>query len=453
MPRAAFYTLGCKVNHYETEALRDQFRKEGYNIVDFSQKADIYVINSCTVTNSAASKSRKYARRAKRKNSQGKVVLIGCYAQVSPQELEEIEEIDYILGTKGKKNLVHLLTVAGTDDQRLDKIVSYDNIQEYEDLTVSEVKETTRAYVKIEEGCNQFCSYCIIPYARGPVRSRHPGSVLKEVKNHLNNGVREVVLTGIHLGAYGLDRDENDALVNLLEDIFSLDREFRLRLSSLEVTEVSDKLLNLLEYESRFCSHLHLPLQSGSDKILKAMNRPYSKEIYRRQVYEIREKNPDIALTTDVICGFPGEKENDFHETYSFIEEIAFSRLHIFTFSPREGTPAAEMEDTVPGDVKKEYSSRLHELNERLMLEYQKRFLGDTRSVVVEDNRDYETGMVTGVTDNYIRVLLPEHENNIGELCTVKLMKSYNHQYVVGKIISAKEGIYNFNPNYYKRGD
>ncbi|MFW6237688.1 MAG: tRNA (N(6)-L-threonylcarbamoyladenosine(37)-C(2))-methylthiotransferase MtaB, partial [Halanaerobiales bacterium] len=416
MPRAAFYTLGCKVNQYETEALMDQFREQGYDIVNFTERADVYVINSCTVTTSAASKSRKYARRAKRQNPAGCVVLVGCYAQVSPEELEDIAEIDYILGTKGKKHLVHLLESAGEEDRRLERIVSYQDIEEFEDLTVSEVKETTRAYVKIEEGCNQFCSYCIIPYARGPVRSRPRASILKEIKNHLSSGVREIVLTGIHLGAYGFDWNEPDALVNLLKDIFSLDNEFRLRLSSLEVTEASDRLLDLMKHESRFCPHLHLPLQSGSDKILKAMSRPYSSQDFREQANKIRKNIPDIAITTDVICGFPGEKEEDFKETYYFIEEIAFSRLHVFTFSPREGTLAAEMENRVPGNVKKEYSSRLHELNENLMLNYQKKFLGKVRSVVVEENTDYETGMITGFTDNYIRVLLSDVEKYKGKL-------------------------------------
>lgn len=439
MATVAFHTLGCKVNHYESEAMMDLFKEAGYEIVDFDEKADIYIINSCTVTNNAARKSRQFARRAKRKNSTSIVALVGCYAQVSPEEVAEIEEIDYILGTEGKKQIVELVKEASQEDKYLKQVSDFNEIIDYEDLNVVEVRETTRAYVKIEEGCNQFCSYCIIPYARGRVRSREIEAVVDEVKNHLNSGVKEIILTGIHLGAYGLDWEDELALVKLLEKLLKLDGQFRIRLSSIEVTEISDRLLELMATEARLCPHLHLPLQSGSDNILEAMNRPYTLTEFRKTVNKVRGEISDIAITTDIIVGFPGETEEDFNNNYCFIKEMNFSRLHVFPFSPREGTPAAKMENQIHGNIKKKRSKKLRDLNKELMLDYQQQFIGQKRQVLVEAKMDNETDLLEGFTDNYIRVLVPDDEKYRNELLDFKLIKSYNYENAIGKIGKKKE--------------
>ncbi|MFW5986487.1 MAG: tRNA (N(6)-L-threonylcarbamoyladenosine(37)-C(2))-methylthiotransferase MtaB [Halanaerobiales bacterium] len=433
MVKVAFYTLGCKVNHYETEGMMDQFKQAGYQIVDFADKADIYIIHSCTVTTEAARKSRQYARRAKRRNPEARVVMAGCYVQVAPEEIEAIEEIDHMLGTAGKSEIVELLS--DTDDKNLKKIGSYQQLDDYEDLRIFELQETTRAYIKIEEGCNQFCSYCIIPYARGPVRSREVDSILEEVNNLIRQGVKEIVLTGIHLGAFGYDRGEGNALSSLIQRLLELGPDFRIRLSSLEVTEVSGEILSLLAEEERVCSHLHLPLQSGSDRILKAMNRPYTGEKFISKTKKIKKLIPDIAITTDVIVGFPGETEEDFNITRSLIEEIGFSRLHVFPFSRREGTPAAKMANQINGKIINKRSRELRKLNEELMANFQRKFLNTVRQVLIEEKKDSEVNLFTGFTDNYIKVLIEDAEEYCGQLVSVRLEDKYDFQTARGKII------------------
>ena len=338
MARVAFHTLGCKVNQYETEAMIDLFKEADYQIVNFQNPADIYIINSCTVTNQAASKSRKKARRAKRRNPDSKVIMVGCYPQAFPDEVDEVKEIDHFIGAEGKKDIVNLVeeTIKAEDDNFLTDIKTYNNITVYEELKVDDVRQTTRANVKIEDGCNQFCSYCIIPYARGPVRSRKKDSVLSEIRSLVDKGIKEIILTGTHLGNYGLDNDDKGALSKLIKDISNLNGKFRLRLSSIEVTEIDDRLIDLLEQQEKLCPHLHIPLQSCSNHILDKMRRPYNRDDFRVMVKRLRDRIPEIAITTDVMVGFPGETEEDFEETYNFIKEIEFSRLHVFPFSVRE---------------------------------------------------------------------------------------------------------------------
>ncbi|MFW5979795.1 MAG: tRNA (N(6)-L-threonylcarbamoyladenosine(37)-C(2))-methylthiotransferase MtaB [Halanaerobiales bacterium] len=443
MTKVAFHTLGCKVNQYETEAMIDQFKLKDYKIVNFRDKADIYIINSCTVTTQAASKSRKRARRAKRRNPEAKVVMVGCYPQAFPEEVLKIEEIDFIIGADGKKDIVNLIenklkqyekeNIKNTEI--LKEISSYHDLTDYENLYVREVKETTRANIKIEDGCNQFCSYCIIPLARGPVRSRNKKSVLKEVKHLLNKDIREIILTGTHLGLYGSDRNANRALSNLIKDIIAIDKNFRIRLSSIEATEINEELLYLIKDHDKVCPHLHLPLQSGSEKILQYMNRPYTPQEFENIVEKIKNLIPEIAITTDVMVGFPGETDRDFNETLEFIKTINFSRLHVFPFSPREGTPAARMDNKISGNIKNERSQILRNLNKKLMKKYNKKFIGSKRNVIIEDSRDYKSGLLQGVTDNYIRVLLEAREVFKGKMKTVKLKQSNSHEYLRGKII------------------
>ena len=438
MPSAAFYTLGCKVNQYDSEAMMDLFKKRGYKLVDFEDKADIYIINSCTVTNSAASKSRKYARRAKRRNPEATVVMVGCYSQVSPEEIEQITEIDMILGTDNKSKIVNLIEEKlKKEDKFLGDIKGYDELNEYENLKIDELRETTRAYVKIQEGCNQFCSYCIIPYARGSLRSRNMNSVLNEVNKLVSKGVKEIVLTGIHLGAYGVDWDNNQALNELIIKLINIQNLERIRLSSIEITEINDKLLYLIKDNEILCPHLHIPLQSGSNHILDKMKRPYTREEFKTKIKKIKDLIPDIAISTDVMVGFPGETEEDFKDTYNLIKDLEFSRLHVFSYSPREGTPAAEMNDQLAGNIKSSRSKKLRNFNKKLMKKYHNKFLGKIKNVIIEEKKEINNKtFITGFTDNYIRVIIKESDEiKRGELVKVKLKENYNYQNVLAVII------------------
>lgn len=438
MKKVAFYTLGCKVNQYETEGMIDLFKNAGYKIVDFQEKADYYIINSCTVTNQAASKSRKRVRRAKRRNPASKVVMVGCYPQAFTEEVEEIKEIDYIIGSEGKKNIVNLLEEKEEENDKeihLKNIKDFKYIRNFEDMHLNEVNEMTRANVKIEDGCDQFCSYCIIPYARGPIKSRNLDSILNEIKELVKNGVKEIVLTGTHLGKYGLDNYKNNKLSSLVEKIIDIDGEFRIRLSSLEVTEIDEKLIKLIKENDKLCSHLHIPLQNGSNVILRAMNRPYKTEEFADIINNIRNEIPEIAISTDIIVGFPGESDKDFERTYNFIEKMEFSRLHIFPFSPRRGTPAADMKPKIPDQIKKKRSNELIKLNKKMMKTYQKKFINKKSRVVIEEKRDTKTNMLTGVTDNYLHVLIDDKDKFRNSLKEVKLLKTYNFNKVIAKII------------------
>lgn len=435
MAKVAFHTLGCKVNHYESEAMMDLFKKRGYEIVEFNELADVYVVNSCTVTNEAARKSRQLARKARRLNPEAVVALVGCYTQVAPEEVKGIEGVDIFLGTSNRSHIVEYVEEFQNLGTTNIEIVKRQELSEFEDLRVESLQETTRAYVKIEEGCNQFCSYCIIPYARGPVRSRTAESVIEEVGELVGKGVKEIILTGTHLGAYGTDWGKEDSLEKLILQLLDIDGLEHIRLSSIEVTEITDGIIDIMASESKLCPHLHLPLQSGSEKILKLMRRPYDKTEFRAVVKKIREKIEDIAITTDIIVGFPGEDERAFQESYDFVKEMNFSRLHVFPFSRREGTPAARMKDQIPAEQKKEYSSKMLQLNEELMANYQKRFIGTIRPVIVEENRDHETNLLTGMTDNYLRVLLDEDSSYTGKLVNVRLLRSHNHENLIGELV------------------
>ncbi|MFW5809020.1 MAG: tRNA (N(6)-L-threonylcarbamoyladenosine(37)-C(2))-methylthiotransferase MtaB [Halanaerobium sp.] len=433
--KAAFYTLGCKVNQYETEAVIDIFIDNGYQIVDFSEKADVYIVNSCTVTNEAARKTRQIARRAKRSSPESIVAIVGCYTQAFPEEVSEIEEIDFIMGSNNKADILdkaeEMLAGKSVDYE----VKEYRELKEYEQLELKRLSNTTRANVKIEDGCNQFCSYCIIPYARGPVRSRKQEDVVEEIKRLSQQGVKEIILTGTHLGAYGSENGDNKALTQLMCRLTELDELKRVRLSSIEGTEIDQEMMDLVAEEDIFCPHLHLPLQSGSDQILEAMNRPYTVEEFKQTIAELRERIPNLAVTTDVIVGFPGETEKTFAETLKVVKELAFSKVHVFPYSAREGTPAAEMEQ-INGNIIKEYSKKLRLVNEALMLDYQQDFIGQVKEVLVEEVRDNQTDLLTGYTDNYLKVLFEGSDELKNKLVQVKLKESLDAYHLKGKIIN-----------------
>jgi threonylcarbamoyladenosine tRNA methylthiotransferase MtaB len=347
---AAFYTLGCKVNQYESEALKDIFRQAGYTIVPFSQQADVYVINSCTVTNLSDSKSRQAARRAARQNPGAVVAMIGCYAQVAPEEVEKIPDVDIIVGTDQRGELPRLVEKA-RQGQRINLVRPKEAQEAFEGFAWPEQAGRVRAFLKIQEGCQEYCSYCIIPYARGHLRSQEPDKVLQDIAKIQARGYPELVLTGTHLGAWGRDLQPPQKLSDLLYQIHKKPAPARIRLSSMEPVDVDDSLLEAFTDMPALCRHLHIPLQSGCDPILKAMERPYNTEYFRQLVRRLRSLDPDMALSTDIIVGFPGEEDAHFQETLSFVREMAFSRLHVFKFSPRQGTKAASFPHRVPPET------------------------------------------------------------------------------------------------------
>ncbi len=419
--KVAIYNLGCRVNQYEAEALENKFRQADYEIVDFQEEAGLYIINSCAVTTSAASKSRKVARRAKRRaGRQSLVVMAGCYSQVSPEEVAEIAEVDFYVATADKDRLVELIEekkkARQPDDREnrqksreLGSRSSYAGLDKFPDFSLTRVNQTTRANLKIQDGCDQFCSYCIIPLARGRLRSKKPAAVRQEFQTLLDSGIREFILTGIHLGAYGQDLAAEIDLSSLTAELLREPGNFRIRLSSLEAGEVDSRLLELMAETSRLCNHLHVPLQSGSNKILQAMNRPYTREEFLETIEKIKSRVPDIALTTDVIAGFPGETEEDFQKSLELIAGAGFSRLHVFPFSPRPGTAAAEMGDRVNSKIINRRVEEMQQLGEKLKKQYRRRFLNRPLIALLEEPD--EEGNISGYTSNYIRIRAAEIEN------------------------------------------
>ncbi len=404
MPKIGFITLGCKVNIYESNALADEFKKLGYDIVDGQTKADAYIINTCSVTNQADAKSRKMIRHCKSLNQNAVVCAMGCFVQSHHTQAKEMPEADIIIGTGNKKASVLLIDsmVKSQVIEKTDLVLASRSQKEYENLEVTEF-DHARAFLKIEDGCSNFCSYCIIPYARGPVRSKRHGLILKEEKNVIDLGYKEIVLSGIHIGAYS-DGPEYH-LKDLINDMVQVEGLERIRISSIEVNEVNDEIIKTMSKTDKIANHIHIPLQAGSDKILKLMNRHYDTARFKERIDAIRRVRPDMSFTTDVIVGFPGETEEDFMDCYNFIKEIGFSELHVFPFSPREGTPAATMPNQVDGNIKKDRVKRLIDLSHNLWLDYTSKFIGTRQTVIVETK--FENDYVIGHSSNYLKVLLP----------------------------------------------
>ena len=420
MPKAALHNLGCKVNAYETEAMQQQLEERGYEIVPFDQKADVYIINTCSVTNIADRKSRQMLHRAKKLNPEAVVAAAGCYVQVASDALKEDDSVDIIVGNNNKARLADILEEYMKDRQGDEGgyVLDIARAREYEELHVSRLGEHTRAFIKVQDGCNQFCSYCIIPYARGRVRSRKPEDVEAEVKGLVARGYREVVLTGIHLSSYGTEHMEGSPvkggdwdsgpLWDLIERIHRVEGLERIRLGSLEpriiTREFAEKLAGLPE----FCPHFHLSLQSGCDATLKRMNRHYTTEDYLRRCGILREIFDHPAITTDVIAGFPGETEEEFEETRRFLETVRFYEMHVFKYSKRQGTRAAVMEDQVSEQVKARRSDVLLELEKTMSREYRERFAGSRVSVLFEEAAEIGgKWYMMGHTPQYVRAALP----------------------------------------------
>ena len=433
MKKVAFHTLGCKVNQYETQAMSELFQKAGYSIVVDTEVADVYVINTCTVTNIGDKKSRQFIRRVKRNNPDAIVAVVGCYAQTAPKEVLDVEGVNIVIGTNDRNKIVSLVEDCSIDE-KINMVDDIMKVKEFEEMSIKEVKEKTRGVLKIQEGCNQYCSYCIIPYARGPIRSRQQSEIIKEVKNLVANGFKEVVLTGIHVASYGKDLNIKNGLMATLQEVNDIDGLERIRLSSLEPTLFTDDFLSELKKLDKICEHFHLSLQSGCDKILKKMNRRYTTEKYRNIANKIRSFYPDVALTTDIIVGFPGENDEDFEETYNFVEEINFSDIHVFKYSPRQGTPAAGFVDQVDGKIKHLRSEKLIGLGQNMKKDYISRFIGKNKSVLFEtESKDME-GYIEGLTDNYLKVLVKGGKELEGRLENVNL-KVLEKEFIIGDIL------------------
>lgn len=432
MNKVAFYTLGCKVNQYETEAMEEIFEKEGFTVVGEDEIADIYVINTCTVTNLSDRKSRQFIRRAKKLNNDSIIAVVGCYSQVSPEEVSGIEGVDVIIGTTDRNRILELCLKAKASKEKINIVRNVKTQKEFETINIDDIKSKTRAYIKIQDGCNQFCSYCIIPYARGPIRSRKLDEIIYETEKLANAGFKEIVLTGIHVASYGKDID-NTPLKEVLVRVGEVDGIERIRLSSLEPTLIVEDFMKTMVDIGKVCDHFHLSLQSGSDSVLKRMNRKYTTDEYRNIVKIIRKYMPNAGITTDIIVGFPGETDEEFLETYNFVKEINFSRIHVFKYSPRKGTPAAKFENQIDGNIKNQRSEKLIALGEELMEKFSSNFIGANLSVLFEEESNKE-GYIEGYTTNYIRVKVKDSPNIIGEIKEVKI-KEVHKDFLVGEVI------------------
>jgi threonylcarbamoyladenosine tRNA methylthiotransferase MtaB len=431
MKKVAFYTLGCKVNQYETEAMEEIFEKDNYTVVNSEEIADIYVINTCTVTNLSDRKSRQFISRAKKLNPYAIIAVVGCYSQVSPDEVSKIEGVDIVMGTTERSRILELCEEVKEKNEKINIVRNVKTQKEFETINIDEIKSKTRAYIKIQDGCNQFCSYCIIPYARGPIRSRSLNEIIKETEKLSKAGFKEIILAGIHVASYGKDIDKAP-LTGVLKEVAKVDGIERIRLSSLEPTLIDEEFMKTIIDIGKVCDHFHLSLQSGSDTVLKRMNRKYNTSQYRDIVKLIRKYMPNAGITTDIIVGFPGETDKEFAETIEFVKDIRFSKIHVFKYSPRNGTPAAEYKEQVDGNIKNSRSERLISLGEELMLEFNQDFVGKTLSVLFEEESKKEKDFIEGYTTNYIRVKSKKENHNIGSIMDIKI-KDTKDDFLIGE--------------------
>lgn len=435
MAKIAFYTLGCKVNQADTASMENLFLRSGHQLVSFDGEADVYIINTCVVTNTGQRKSRQTIHRAIRKNPNALIVVTGCYPQTAAEEVKAIAGVDMIIGNQDRAQIVQLVEerLAHRQTDTLDAVHKLTASTAFEEMAAGDITDKTRAFLKIQEGCNQFCTYCIIPYARGPLRSRSLESIRTETQRLINAGFKEIVLIGIHLGCYGKENPDGPTLYDAVKTVLDVPGVQRLRLGSLESVEVEPRLLTLMQEDARFCRHLHLPLQSGCDKTLQAMHRPYTTAKFQTLLADIKTKVPDIAITTDVIVGFPGETEADFETTCKFAESCGFSKMHIFPFSARKGTPAEKFAGAVTEAVKKERADILGRIDETMHKAFLQAMVGQTAEVLFEQpaGEDY----FEGLTGNYQRVFVKSGGRNMGgEILPVKIT-AFDGEKLLGEII------------------
>lgn len=435
MAKIAFYTLGCKVNQADTASMENLFLRSGHQLVSFDGEADVYIINTCVVTNTGQRKSRQTIHRAIRKNPNALIVVTGCYPQTAAEEVKAIAGVDMIIGNQDRAQIVQLVEerLAHRQTDTLDAVHKLTASTAFEEMAAGDITDKTRAFLKIQEGCNQFCTYCIIPYARGPLRSRSLESIRTETQRLISAGFKEIVLIGIHLGCYGKENPDGPTLYDAVKTVLDVPGVQRLRLGSLESVEVEPRLLTLMQEDARFCRHLHLPLQSGCDKVLQAMHRPYTTAKFKTLLADIKTKVPDIAITTDVIVGFPGETEADFETTCKFAESCGFSKMHIFPFSARKGTPAEKFAGAVTEAVKKERADIFGRIDETMHKTFMQAMVGQTAEVLFEQpaGEDY----FEGLTGNYQRVFVKSGGRNLGgEILPVKIT-AFDGEKLLGEII------------------
>lgn len=435
MAKIAFYTLGCKVNQADTASMENLFLRSGHQLVSFDGEADVYIINTCVVTNTGQRKSRQTIHRAIRKNPNALIVVTGCYPQTAAEEVKAIAGVDMIIGNQDRAQIVQLVEerLAHRQTDTLDAVHKLTASTAFEEMAAGDITDKTRAFLKIQEGCNQFCTYCIIPYARGPLRSRSLESIRTETQRLISAGFKEIVLIGIHLGCYGKENPDGPTLYDAVKTVLDVPGVQRLRLGSLESVEVEPRLLTLMQEDARFCRHLHLPLQSGCDKTLQAMHRPYTTAKFKTLLADIKTKVPDIAITTDVIVGFPGETEDDFETTCKFAESCGFSKMHIFPFSARKGTPAEKFAGAVTEAVKKERADILGRIDETMHKTFLQAMVGQNAEVLFEQpaGEDY----FEGLTGNYQRVFVKSGGRNLGgEILPVKIT-AFDGEKLLGEII------------------
>lgn len=435
MAKIAFYTLGCKVNQADTASMENLFLRSGHQLVSFDGEADVYIINTCVVTNTGQRKSRQTIHRAIRKNPNALIVVTGCYPQTAAEEVKAIAGVDMIIGNQDRAQIVQLVEerLAHRQTDTLDAVHKLTASTAFEEMAAGDITDKTRAFLKIQEGCNQFCTYCIIPYARGPLRSRSLESIRTETQRLISAGFKEIVLIGIHLGCYGKENPDGPTLYDAVKTVLDVPGVQRLRLGSLESVEVEPRLLTLMQEDARFCRHLHLPLQSGCDKTLQAMHRPYTTAKFKTLLADIKTRVPDIAITTDVIVGFPGETEADFETTCKFAESCGFSKMHIFPFSARKGTPAEKFAGAVTEAVKKERADILGKIDETMHKTFLQAMVGQTAEVLFEQpaGEDY----FEGLTGNYQRVFVKSGGRNMGgEILPVKIT-AFDGEKLLGEII------------------
>lgn len=415
--KVAFYTLGCKVNQYETESIKNQLIKKGYEEVSFEDKADIYIVNSCTVTSVADRKTRNMLRRAKKINPNGAVIVTGCYAQTNSKELLEMEDIDYVIGNTDKSGIVNF--IEDIENRTMEKLKNHNIFldSEYTEYEFATLREMSRAYVKIQDGCNNFCSYCKIPFARGKSRSRQKNNILKEITKLSQEGFKEIILIGINLGAYGEDLENGGNFEDLLKDILKIEGIERVRIGSVYPDKISDEFIEMFS-NPKLMPHLHISLQSCDDTVLKRMRRKYGSSLIEERLTKLRKTVPNMEYTADVIVGFPGESQEMFQNSYNLIDKIGFSGLHIFQYSDRENTLASTFEDKIDPKVKKERADELEKLKEIMAERERKKYLNRELKVLVEEEKD---GYLYGYSENYLRVKFKGKATSLNHIVSVKI--------------------------------
>lgn len=432
--KVAFATLGCRVNMYESEAMAEKFIKNGYEVVEFDEMADVYVVNTCTVTNMSDKKSRQMLSRAKRKNPDSIIAAVGCYTQIAPEKVKEIGDVDVILGTRNKGDIVYWVNRAKEEGKTIVEVNDVLKNKKFEELNIEEYQDKTRAFLKIQDGCNNFCSYCLIPFARGAVCSKNPEIIIDEVKKLAAHGFKEIILSGIDISSYGVDLEGDWNLLTVLKKIDEIDGITRVRIGSIGPEFFNEDRIKEIGNLKKLCPHFHLSLQSGCNETLKRMNRKYTTEEFENVVNLLRKYIKDISITTDIIVGFPGETTEEFDKTYEYLKRIELSKMHIFKYSPRTGTRAEKMENQVDGNIKEERSKALIKLNEINEKKFIDKFIGEDMEVLYEQQCNNKEGYYEGYTPNYIKVISESKEDLSGKIVNTKLIETKD-EYAVGKII------------------